>query len=168
MRIDSRTASATRSSSNTAPGKYSWVVFVHDVNWFPHGWFSRCLGVFPEFNSQFSAHLLMQVRLIPVRQTSQGNGLTLRCSDRLLQTTRASYFIVWFLNFSSWFSTFYSEPVFAWRPRFSSVAAARLANLTWLILPVVICLSQRLSHACLSISSIQRNCEWLIITVMIS
>jgi len=31
-----------------------------------------------------------------------------------------------------------------------------------LILPVVICLSQRLSHACLSISkTIQRNCEWL-------
>ena len=39
--------------------------------------------------------------------------------------------------------------------------------ITWLILPVVICLSQRLSHACLSISSIQRNCEWLIITVII-
>ena len=39
---------------------------------------------------------------------------------------------------------------------------------TWLILPVVICLSQRLSHACLSISSLLRNCEWLIITVIIS
>src|SRR6266566_1216256 len=38
----------------------------------------------------------------------------------------------------------------------------------WLILPVVICLSQRLSHACLSISQIiQRNCEWLIKSVMI-
>ena len=33
---------------------------------------------------------------------------------------------------------------------------------TWLILPVVICLSQRLSHACLSISVILWNCEWLI------
>jgi len=31
-----------------------------------------------------------------------------------------------------------------------------------LILPVVICLSQRLSHACLSISVILWNCEWLI------
>jgi hypothetical protein len=30
-----------------------------------------------------------------------------------------------------------------------------------------ICLSQRLSHACLSISSIQRNCEWLIKTVIV-
>jgi hypothetical protein len=30
-----------------------------------------------------------------------------------------------------------------------------------------ICLSQRLSHACLSISIIQRNCEWLIKTVMV-
>ena len=29
---------------------------------------------------------------------------------------------------------------------------ARCGELTWLILPVVICLSQRLSHACLSIS----------------
>ena len=37
----------------------------------------------------------------------------------------------------------------------------------WLILPVVICLSQRLSHACLSISIIQRNCEWLIKTVIV-
>jgi len=36
-----------------------------------------------------------------------------------------------------------------------------------LILPVVIRLSQRLSHACLSISIIQRNCEWLIKTVMV-
>ena len=39
---------------------------------------------------------------------------------------------------------------------------------TWLILPVVICLSQRLSHACLSISkSIQWNCEWLIKSVIV-
>ena len=37
----------------------------------------------------------------------------------------------------------------------------------WLILPVVICLSQRLRHACLSISIIQRNCEWLIKTVIV-
>ena len=34
---------------------------------------------------------------------------------------------------------------------------------TWLILPVVICLSQRLSHACLSINNfILWNCRWLI------
>ena len=39
--------------------------------------------------------------------------------------------------------------------------------LTWLILPVVICLSQRLSHACLSINGIQWNCEWLIKTVIV-
>ena len=38
---------------------------------------------------------------------------------------------------------------------------------TWLILPVVICLSQRLSHACLSISVILWNCEWLIISVIV-
>jgi hypothetical protein len=31
--------------------------------------------------------------------------------------------------------------------------AAALRIVTWLILPVVICLSQRLSHACLSISN---------------
>jgi len=36
-----------------------------------------------------------------------------------------------------------------------------------LILPVVICLSQRLSHACLSINVIQWNCEWLIKTVIV-
>ena len=39
---------------------------------------------------------------------------------------------------------------------------------TWLILPVVICLSQRLSHACLSINEIiQWNCEWLIKSVIV-
>ena len=38
---------------------------------------------------------------------------------------------------------------------------------TWLILPVVICLSKRLSHACLSMSIIQRDCERLIKTVMV-
>ncbi len=37
---------------------------------------------------------------------------------------------------------------------FGSVELAVTGNeQTWLILPVVICLSQRLSHACLSISS---------------
>jgi hypothetical protein len=38
----------------------------------------------------------------------------------------------------------------------------------WLILPVVIRSSQRLSHACLSINdSILWNCEWLIISVIV-
>ena len=40
--------------------------------------------------------------------------------------------------------------------------------LTWLILPVVIRLSQRLSHACLSINKfVLWNCEWLIISVIV-
>ncbi len=39
---------------------------------------------------------------------------------------------------------------------------------TWLILPVVICLSQRLSHACLSVNYfILWNCEWLIKSVIV-
>ncbi len=39
---------------------------------------------------------------------------------------------------------------------------SKLRNLaTWLILPVVICLSQRLSHACVGITCIPVNCEWL-------
>ena len=38
----------------------------------------------------------------------------------------------------------------------------------WLILPVVICLSQRLSHACLSINNfVLWNCEWLIKSVIV-
>ena len=51
----------------------------------------------------------------------------------------------------------------------SSTASANdgLRIVTWLILPVVICLSQRLSHACLSINVIQWNCEWLIKTVIV-
>jgi len=37
-----------------------------------------------------------------------------------------------------------------------------------LILPVVICLSQRLSHACLSINKfLLWNCEWLIKSVIV-
>ena len=36
-----------------------------------------------------------------------------------------------------------------------SVSAVKIV--TWLILPVVICLSQRLSHACLSISNLYRE-----------
>ena len=41
-------------------------------------------------------------------------------------------------------------------------------KVTWLILPVVICLSQRLSHACLSINNfILWNCVQLIISVII-
>ena len=67
--------------------------------------------------------------------------------------------------------SFYKPVSLTIRAAFSAVltsCSARLANLTWLILPVVICLSQRLSHACLSISFLLRNCEWLIITVIIS
>ena len=37
---------------------------------------------------------------------------------------------------------------------------------TWLILPVIIRSSQRLSHACLSMNVILWNCEWLIISVL--
>ena len=37
----------------------------------------------------------------------------------------------------------------------------------WLILPVVIRSSQRLSHACVSITNWLWNCEWLIISVIV-
>ena len=57
------------------------------------------------------------------------------------------------------------------KPNYLAAGCFRAAGgsriVTWLILPVVICLSQRLSHACLSISIIQRNCEWLIKTVIV-
>ena len=36
--------------------------------------------------------------------------------------------------------------------RLARAATASLRNATWLILPVVICLSQRLSHACVSMN----------------
>src|ERR1700730_3721337 len=52
----------------------------------------------------------------------------------------------------------------------SRMAAARADGkvVTWLILPVVICLSQRLSHACLSINKfVLTNCEWLIKSVIV-
>ena len=69
------------------------------------------------------------------------------------------------------------DPFFAWlsvvaqRWRFGVCfgALSTLSNKdTWLILPVVICLSQRLSHACLSINNfILWNCVQLIISVII-
>ena len=37
----------------------------------------------------------------------------------------------------------------------------------WLILPVVIRSSQRLSHACVSVNVLVWNCEWLIISVIV-
>ena len=40
------------------------------------------------------------------------------------------------------------------RPRRSATSFGLEMVVTWLILPVVICLSQRLSHACLSISKL--------------
>ena len=52
-------------------------------------------------------------------------------------------------------------------PPLSPPAPSPRKIVIWLILPVVICLSQRLSHACLSINSIQWNCEWLIKTVIV-
>ena len=47
------------------------------------------------------------------------------------------------------------------------LVSCSLEDSTWLILPVVICLSQRLSHACLSITVILGNCEWLIKSVIV-
>ena len=55
-----------------------------------------------------------------------------------------------------------SRRLFAWSGRArlppltggtSCAVGRRTTTVTWLILPVVICLSQRLSHACLSISN---------------
>ena len=50
----------------------------------------------------------------------------------------------------------------------ATVHLLRSTVVTWLILPVVICLSQRLSHACPSINAvILWNCEWLIKSVIV-
>ena len=61
-----------------------------------------------------------------------------------------------------------SSCVVAACPSSSEGVCVRYKKVTWLILPVVICLSQRLSHACLSINFfIQWNCVQLIISVII-
>ena len=144
-------------------------MFVHDVKQFPprmcfHGflWFiTRSPSQFCALVSlQISLNVLDSFKSVPiacweVASATTDNGNSVECKSSLLSHPRM------------WFITFYSEPVVSWRLSFCSVAELRLANLTWLILPVVICLSQRLSHACLSISIIQRNCEWLIKTVIV-
>ena len=53
-------------------------------------------------------------------------------------------------------------------PRYFYLSQTVVTIVTWLILPVVICLSQRLSHACLSINKfVLWNCEWLIKSVIV-
>ena len=69
--------------------------------------------------------------------------------------------IQFFANLTTWLSFSLGSPFE------DAVEEFCLKIVIWLILPVVIRLSQRLSHACLSISIIQRNCEWLIKTVMV-
>ena len=57
-----------------------------------------------------------------------------------------------------------------WLARGGATLRGRLNTeaVTWLILPVVICLSQRLSHASVSTSThVKRNCEWLIKSVVV-
>jgi hypothetical protein len=64
------------------------------------------------------------------------------------------------------FSCFFSS--FPWRGSVGREARIADNKVTWLILPVVICLSQRLSHACVSINNfILWNCERLIISAII-
>ena len=69
--------------------------------------------------------------------------------------------IQFFANLTTWLSFSLGSPFE------DAVEEFCLKIVIWLILPVVIRLSQRLSHACLSISIIQRNCEWLIKTVIV-
>ena len=69
--------------------------------------------------------------------------------------------IQFFANLTTWLSSSLGSPFE------DAVKEFCLRIVIWLILPVVIRLSQRLSHACLSISIIQRNCEWLIKTVIV-
>ena len=69
--------------------------------------------------------------------------------------------IQFFANLTTWLSSSLGSPFE------DAVEEFCLRIVIWLILPVVIRLSQRLSHACLSISIIQRNCEWLIKTVIV-
>ena len=81
----------------------------------------------------------------------------------------------------AWTSVHFRKPLLVLSPPFPAYARSpsqrcldadqevvtdRVVN--WLILPVVICLSQRLSHACLSINNfILWNCERLIISAII-
>ena len=79
------------------------------------------------------------------------------------------------LSLSEWATQCESVSVWVYVHEFVVKHMLRYATLkthtwdaTWLILPVVICLSQRLSHACLSINIfIQWNCVQLIKSVII-
>ena len=81
----------------------------------------------------------------------------------------------------AWTSVHFRKPLLVLSPPFLAYAPSPTQRcldadhevvtdneVTWLILPVVICLSQRLSHACLSINNfILWNCERLIISAII-
>ena len=101
------------------------------------------------------------------------SGLAIGCvhqSPFVLQTQNDNCFVLYNCENTSFLVDDLCSPavprvLLAGRGRFCCV---KWKIVTWLILPVVICLSQRLSHACLSINnSILWNCEWLIKSVKV-
>ena len=140
-----------------------WVVFLHAVKGcYPvSGALSRCAPA--AVNLVLSFGIASLIALDPLPQVTVWVSGIPRTTDN---EPTACFTACCVLSFTRLVCVLLVSPC-RWRLVFQRVASARLANLTWLILPVVICLSQRLSHACLSISFLLRNCEWLIITVII-
>ena len=142
--------------------------------------FTRCERLLPCFRSSFTLRTRSSKLGVILRYSGPHRVRPAASGDRLsewhshvLQTTSPQLLLSVAAHsvLRDSLRSFYKPVSLTTRAAYSAAltsCSARLANLTWLILPVVICLSQRLSHACLSISSIQRNCEWLIITVIIS
>jgi hypothetical protein len=98
------------------------------------------------------------MRLNDVRS---GNKAVYICGPRYSIQNCQMDFIDWTIQFREW------------TPAKKGGSSCRVFGVqwkvvTWLILPVVICLSQRLSHACLSINKfVLWNCEWLIKSVIV-
>ena len=94
-------------------------------------------------------------------------GFSMAMSERFLYITR------WWIEYSKYFlhslrSVHWSVHVIVGAALALTIIWAEFQGATWLILPVVICLSQRLSHACVSINDfILWNCEWLIKSVIV-
>ena len=106
----------------------------------------------------------VEVRIIIYLSMLEGWRMTSRL---IVMTLDKATFGLTLLVLSSWrLNAVLLDVVVCAGAKFSSWVVWKI--LTWLILPVVIRLSQRLSHACLSISTfILWNCEWLIISVIV-
>ena len=128
-------------------------------------WQPRCArSIYMWFALVCISHLTAAPPLLSVFYRVLGNGV--HCCIRLLIRTPSLltaifYIVVWaplcldiFATGKSYYCVCFLDLFFRKHFQFQCTIGLDPRTVTWLILPVVICLSQRLSHACLSINTL--------------